>query len=109
MGSPRHKGMTYHQIVEYRQLVTGVQVTPRVSGERVTLAVDTLREQPSEDGHDAVRTQQIQTRVQGRLNEWIDLGAVISGAFREGTGIAHGASAQESSQSHIFVRVDAVP
>jgi len=109
MGSPRHKGVTYHQVVEYRQRVTGVQVTPRVSGERVTLAVDTLREQPSGDANDAVRRQQIQTRVQGRLNEWIDLGAIISGAFREGTGIAHGASTQESSLSHIFVRVEAIP
>ena len=29
MGSPRHKGMTHHQIFEYRQLATGVTDRPR--------------------------------------------------------------------------------
>ena len=109
MGSPHHKGMTHHQIVEYRQLVTGVQVTPRVSGNRVTLDIDARRERPSGDGNPAVQTQQILTQVQGHLNEWIDLGAILSETTRKERGIVHDASESESSRRHVFVRVDSAP
>ncbi|HSO19853.1 MAG TPA: hypothetical protein VLT88_10365 [Desulfosarcina sp.] len=109
MGSPKHRGVTHRQVVDYRQAVTGFRVTPRVSGNQVLLTVDAVREHPSGNGVAGVRTQEIQTRIQGRLDEWIDLGALVSDAGSREKGILQGAAEKASTRNHVFVRVETLP
>ncbi len=109
VGSPRHQGVRYHQIVEYREMLTGVLVTPHLSGDRVTLAIETRRERPSGNQPVAVETQQVQTRLQAKLNQWVEIGTILSGTSRTASGLSSGGSGRQSSQRHVFVRVEAVP
>ena len=105
MDSPTFQGMRYHQIHEYREMLTGVHVTPRISGNRVTLEIETQRDQPSPDSPGVVRTQLIQTRVQGRLNEWIEIGSLLGGSNRQATGHINSSSRQKFRGNHVFVKI----
>ncbi|MGD9310786.1 MAG: hypothetical protein PVG51_16715, partial [Desulfosarcina sp.] len=109
VGSPRLGGMTHHQIVVYQEMLTGVQVTPRLRGNRVTLDIQTQRGQPAGDQPAAVERQQIQTRIQGTLNQWIDIGGMLSSTSRTGSGLTRAESVRQSRQQQVFVRVEAVP
>lgn len=106
LGSPTHQGMRYHQIHEYREMLTGVQVTPRISGDRITLEIETQRDLPADSDRGVVQTQGIQTRIQGRLNEWIEIAGVLSGTARTETGLVHGRSGRHASQHHVFIKIE---
>jgi type II secretory pathway component GspD/PulD (secretin) len=100
-----HKGMRYHQIQGYREMLTGVQVTPRTSGNRVTLGIKAQQDQPAGNGSAAVRHQQIQTQIQGQLNEWIDIGSILGASNSKADRLDTRSTSQQSSQRHIFVKV----
>ena len=101
----RHKGMRYHQIQGYREMLTGVHVTPRISGNRVTLEIETRLDQPAGDSTGVIRSDHIQTEVQGRLNEWIDLGSTLGASNRQDDGLISRSASRQSSQRHVFVKV----
>ena len=105
MDSPTHKGMRYHQIQGYREMLTGARVTPRISGNRVTLEIEVRQDQPSGDSPEVVRTQQIQTQIQARLDEWIDIGSILGASNRQDAGLINRSSSQQSGQRHVFVKV----
>ncbi len=108
MESPTHKGMRYHQIQGYREMLTGVQVTPRISGNRVTLEIETRQDQPAGDSPAVVRSQQIQTQIQARLDEWIDIGSILGTSNRKEDNLITRSASQQSSQRHVFVKVTEV-
>ena len=103
--SPTHKGMRYHQIQGYREMLTGARVTPRISGNRVTLEIEVRQDQPSGDSPEVVHTQQIQTQIQARLDEWIDIGSILGVSNRQDAGLINRSSSQQSGQRHVFVKV----
>lgn len=105
MDSLTHKGMRFHQIQGYRKMLTGVQVTPRVSGNRVTLDVETQQDQPAGDSTGMIRSDRMQTQVQGRLNEWIEIGTILGASNRQAAGIINHSSSRRSSQHHVFIKV----
>ncbi len=105
MDSPTFQGMRYHQIHEYREMLTGVHVTPRISGNRVTLKIETQRDQPSSDNPGVFHTQQIRTQVQGRLNEWIEIGSLLGGSNRQATGHINSSSHQKIRGHLVFIKV----
>lgn len=105
MESPTHKGVHYHQIQGYREMLTGVQVTPRISDNRVTLEIETRQDQLSGDGPAVVRSQQIQTQIQARLDEWIDIGSILGTSSRKVDNLITRSASQQSNQRHVFVKV----
>jgi len=108
-GGSRNKGMTGQPVVAYREMLTGVRITPRLTGDRVLLAIETRREHPVKGQQAAVQTQQIQTQVRGRLNQWIDIGTIVSTTIQKGTDLLKGRSDRRSTQRQVFVRVEMVP
>ena len=106
LGSPTLHGMRYHQIQGYREVLTGVLVTPRLSGDTITLDIETRQDRPAAGGSGAVRTQGIQTRLQGRLNEWIEIGGILSGTARRETGLVYGESGRQASQHNVFIKIE---
>jgi hypothetical protein len=108
MESPTHKGMRVHQIEGYREMLTGVQVTPRISDNRVTLEIETRQDQPAGDGYAVVRSQQIQTQIQARLDEWIDIGSILGTSKRRADNLTTRSASRQSSQRHVFVKVTKV-
>lgn len=100
-----HKGMRYHQIQGYREMLTGIQVTPRTSGNRVTLEVEVRQDEPAGDNTGVIRTNHIQTQVQGRMNEWIDIGTILGASDRQDATLIDRSTSRQSSQRHVFVKV----
>ena len=88
----------------YRDVGTGFQVTPQVSGELVTLAISPQRDTPGQAG--TFNVQRAATTVSGRLGEWIALGGIDSSDTRSGSGILSSSSAQRSDNRSIWVKVE---
>jgi type II secretory pathway component GspD/PulD (secretin) len=108
LGSPVHGGVRHREVVGYREMFSGMQVIPRVSGQRVILEIETHRDQPSGDLSGEVQTQQIRTRVQGSLNEWIEIGGILTTTQGTDTGLTHGQSGRMTNQRQVFIRVEPV-
>lgn len=90
---------------EYRDVTTGFHVTPWISGDRVTLEIAPFRRNLTRH-EDRFRVQEMNTRVTGRLGEWIELGAVLreaTGSRREILGAGDGSS---SGQAPVQIRVE---
>ena len=62
--------------VEYRDVVSGFYVRPRLTGDTVTLEVSPQHDTVSRDMPGAVNVQRVVTTVSGRLGEWIELGGL---------------------------------
>lgn len=86
-------------------MLTGVHVTPHVSGNRVTLEIETQQDQPPGESTGIIRSSRIKTQVQGRLNEWIEIGSILGGSNRQAARIINRSASRQSSQRHVFVKV----
>lgn len=109
LGSPVHGGVRHREVVGYREMFTGMQVIPRVSGQRVILEIEIHRDRPSGDLSGQVQTRQIRTRVQGSLNEWIEIGGILTAAQGTNTGLTHGQSDRTAKRLQMFIRVEPAP
>ena len=47
--------------------------------------------------------------IMDRLNEWIEIGGILTAKDRTGTGLGERRTARQSSRKLVFVRVEAVP
>lgn len=97
-------GVMVTDTTAYRDVGTGFQVVPQLSGDRVTLAINPQRDTPGPGG--AVNVQRAATTVSGRLGEWIALGGSDSSDTRSGSGILSSSSAQRSDNRSIWVKVE---
>ncbi len=71
-GSPYGDAVTSG--IDYKQVASGVYVTPRLQGDRVVLDVAPQLERIDAAGSGAISTDAARTTVSGRLGEWIPLG-----------------------------------
>jgi len=97
------------QVVEsiaYREVESGFQALPRISGNTVTLEIYVQNDQP---GVAVVNTQRLLTTVSGRPGEWLSLG----GQQRQGTQGASrvlGADSQKLEElSSVQLKVELLP
>ncbi|HEC07240.1 MAG TPA: hypothetical protein ENJ12_10330 [Thiolapillus brandeum] len=92
----------------YHDVTSGFYVTPWVNGDRVTLEISPFRGQLT-NRPGTFRVQQVNTRVTGKLGEWISIG----GADVEGQGGREGISGYgttiNSSRQPVSVRVELLP
>jgi len=100
-------GIAVSNSVAYRDLATGFEVVPRVSGERVFLDISPRREVPvgSRGGADV---QHVVTSVSGRLGEWLELGSSISDESSGDAGLLIGAAGMRRDNRRIWVKVEEV-
>jgi hypothetical protein len=81
-----------------QEAITGFEVVPRISGDRVFIEVTPQRQ--SFDRQGGVRGQEVTTRASGRLGEWFELAAIASSES--------GSSARSSSSVRIWVKVEEI-
>jgi type II secretory pathway component GspD/PulD (secretin) len=93
----------------YRDVQTGFYATPRLAGDRVTLAISPTQQQLSPGRRDQVSTQSIVTTVSGQLGEWIELGGAVDSRNGGTAGLLTWGSRSESTQYAAWVKVEAVP
>jgi len=86
----------------------GFYVVPQLNGERVTLEVSTRAAQPVGPGG-VVAVQGLDTRVQGRLGQWISLGGVAVSGSARAEGLLQEAAGSASESDEIHILVEAIP
>ncbi len=97
-----YRGRTYTETVEFQSATTGVNVVPRVSGERVTLEIQPQlsRVQPG-----TIQTQQVVTTVSGRLGEWIEIGGLLQSGSKSRNQLFQSGQVQGQENRSVFVKV----
>jgi hypothetical protein len=85
-----------------QEAITGFEVVPRISGDRVFIEVTPQRQSFDRQGgvRDLQETSKITTSASGRLGEWFELAAVASSDS--------GSSARTSSSMRIWVKVEEI-
>ena len=93
---------------EYRNVTQGFYVTASVSGETVHLAISTNNDRMSQERPDVVKVQSTDTKVTGKLGEWITLAGFNqqSQANRSASAITY--STQRGENMTLRVKVDAL-
>jgi hypothetical protein len=81
-----------------QEAITGFEVVPRISGDRVFIEVTPQRQ--SFDRQGGVQEQQVTTSASGRLGEWFELAAIASSESRS--------SSRLSSSMRIWVKVEEI-
>ena len=88
---------------EYRDLPNGFFVTPRVNGETVILDIQ-QRTDAMRGGR--IETQQLQTQVSGRLQQWISLGGIASSNTTSQRGIGSRSYSTHTDDLNVWVKVE---
>lgn len=102
-------GRVVEQVVEstdYRSTGSGFYVTPRVSGERVTLEISSRREVPIARAPGAVDTQRASTTVSGALGEWIEVAGVSHERSAEYDALLGRASGARTESRAVLLKVE---
>ena len=98
--------------VEYRDVMSGFSVLPRVSGDSVTLEVspqsDTLANPGQNPAGGSINVQRAATTVSGRLGEWIEIGGMAQGAASEQSAILGGTREISSDNRRILLKVEEI-
>lgn len=92
--------------VEYRDILSGFQVRPRLAGEVVTLDVSPQRNTPGGQGRGSMNVQQRSTTVSGRLGEWMEIGGIVSGRAFEASGTVYRTTATDGDDRRVLIKVD---
>lgn len=85
---------------------TGFYVTPRVSGDRVTLEIATARDQLRKRG--TVDVQQASTVVSGRLGDWIEIAGSSTTVEQGSSAITTRSRSASDEQRAVMLKVDEV-
>lgn len=93
---------------QYRDVVSGFYVLPRISGNQVTLEISVQNDALAPDGGNqpATRVQQLATTVSGRLGEWLVLGDISQQAADDGSTISTRNVSDMQERRNVLLRVE---
>ncbi len=94
--------------IEYRDVVTGFYVQPRVSGERVTLRVSPFKNSLKNANGGNIATQSASTTISGRLGDWLLIGGVSEELKQSQSGNASYSSTRSRRNESIWIKADLV-
>jgi type II secretory pathway component GspD/PulD (secretin) len=90
---------------QYHDVTSGFYVIPRVNGDMVTLEIAQHDDKPGRQ-YGVIDTQRLDTVVQGRLGEWIDLGGLdMTQAAHQG-GLGRSVNSRQEHLQGIQVKVE---
>lgn len=89
---------------QMQEASTGFMVTPRLSGQQVTLDVAPWSDNVNNQGY--IETQGAQTVLRVNLGEWVELGGVNEASQYNSTGSPVTIRQTNDNQLHILVKVD---
>lgn len=98
-------GQTYRN-TQYRDVTRGMYVTASVSGEMVHLNISTNNDRMSQSQPGVVTIQGTDTRVSGRLGEWISLGGVNEQSSGNQSDFGRYSTTQGRDDMSLRVKVD---
>lgn len=94
--------------VDYRNASTGFLVTPRLTGDRVTLELSPQREVFVEPTPGAIDVQRVTTTVSGRLGEWIEVAGSSEQRGSERGELLGRAGDMRSDSRSVLLKVDEI-
>jgi type II secretory pathway component GspD/PulD (secretin) len=93
---------------EYRNVTQGFYVTASVTGETVHLAISTNNDRMSQERPDVVKVQSTDTKVTGKLGEWISLAGVNAQSQADRSASTLSYSTQRGENMTLRVKVEAL-
>ncbi|WP_339083362.1 secretin N-terminal domain-containing protein [Pseudomonas sp. TMP9] len=93
---------------QYRTFTRGFYVTVSLSGERVHIAISSNRDRLSQSQPGVIDVQSTDTRVSGRLGEWISIGGVSEQRQGEKSDVLQQRATQGREDMSLRVKVDVV-
>ena len=99
-------GPVAQETLVMQDAVTGFEVVPRVSGERVFLEIAPQRERLGPQG--SVQGQRIEGTVSARLGDWFELGGLVETGARDERGIATGTRSRSGESRRVWVKVEEI-
>ena len=100
------QGVVVQDTVEYHNATTGFYVIPNLSGDMVTLSISPFMTQVSPGHTDSFDIENVETTVQGRLGEWIEIGGYQLQNHREESGLLSQQRRQQGKQHAIYLKVE---
>jgi type II secretory pathway component GspD/PulD (secretin) len=94
---------------EFRNVTQGFLVTATVSGDRVNISIRSNNDSLSNSQPGAINVQNTDTRVSGRLGEWISLGGVSNENRGQDNAFLQRLSTGGKDDMSMRIKVDAVP
>ncbi|WP_019339482.1 secretin N-terminal domain-containing protein [Stutzerimonas stutzeri] len=104
MGSDGY-GQLYQQ-TQYRDVTRGFYATATIQGDRVQVTISSHNDRMSASQPGAINIQQTDTRVSGRLGEWIELGGVDESASSTENGMLRRYSTEGRQDLSLRLKVD---
>jgi type II secretory pathway component GspD/PulD (secretin) len=98
-------GVVVQDTIEYKDVSSGFEVRPRLSGEHVTVDIRPFRARPANSGG-AIDTSSLITTVSGSLGEWIELGGVVEENRSSSRGIVHSTGQRDVQRMRLDIRID---
>ena len=88
--------------VQFQDVRKGFSVLPRVNGNNVTLDI---HPENSAVGPGGINFQEVHTTVQGKLGEWIEIGALAEDHTSGSSGILSGSQVRSNDNRTVFIQV----
>lgn len=111
-------GVVVTDSVAYRDIGSGFQVIPRLSGDRVMLEIISSRDTPARTSSSSssvsssvpgsANIQRAATTISTRLGEWVELGGIDGSESRSTGGLLGSAGSQRSDSRRIQVKVEEI-
>lgn len=97
-----------YQSTQYRNLTRGFYVTANVTGDTVHVTLSTNRDRMAPGSSQVINTQGTETRLSGRLGEWITIGSVNESATSDAHGLLRQHSTRGQDDMTLRLKVDAL-
>ena len=100
------RGVIVQDSVEYHDATTGFYVIPNLNGAVVTLLISPYMTRINPDHRGVFNVQIIETTVQGRLGEWIEIGGYDKESQREHSGVLSENLRRQGQAQTTFLKVE---
>ncbi len=95
-----------YQDTQYRDLMRGFYATANVVGDQVQVTISAKNDRLSPDHSRELQLQNTDTRVSGRVGEWITLGGIDESASSSDHGIARRYSTDSAQDYSLRLKVE---
>ncbi len=99
-------GLSRERSIEYRDVDSGFEVRPMVSGEQVSLDIRPHSARMAPGGAGVIEQQSVVTRVSGRLGEWIELAGAEQAERRDERGTVYSTRQRQRTVQDVWVKVE---
>ena len=103
------RGVIVQDTVEYHDATSGFYVIPNLSGDVVTLSISPFMTQISPDQRGTFNIENIETTVQGRLGQWIEIGGYHQESHQEHNGLLSENRRQQDRARTTYLKVEEIP